>query len=101
MSEINNVIQAYQNNGQNKSTGGMEPRESDGPSFGDMVKNSLEGAIDSQKASEKVAADAMAGNASMIEVVDALNQAEMSLNMVVAVRDRVISAYQEIVRMPI
>jgi len=43
----------------------------------------------------------MAGQANVTEVVTALANAESTLNTVVTVRDRVISAYQEILRMPI
>ena len=35
------------------------------------------------------------------DVVEAVTEAELSLQKVTAVRDRVISAYQEIMRMPI
>ena len=41
------------------------------------------------------------GKAGVQQVVEALTAAELSLQRVTAVRDRVISAYQEIIRMPI
>jgi flagellar hook-basal body complex protein FliE len=41
------------------------------------------------------------GEASVREVVEAVTQAEMGLQTASAVRDRVISAYQDIIRMPI
>ena len=46
-------------------------------------------------------AKAVVGEADLVEVVTAVNSAEMALQTVVTVRDRVISAYQEILRMPI
>ena len=39
--------------------------------------------------------------ASLQEVVEAVGRAELGLQKVTAVRDRVIAAYQEILRMPI
>jgi flagellar hook-basal body complex protein FliE len=41
------------------------------------------------------------GQGSLIDVVTAVSSAEASLETVMAVRDQVISAYQEIMRMPI
>ena len=38
--------------------------------------------------------------ANLQEVVEAVNAAEITLQTVVAVRDRMITAYQEIIRMP-
>jgi flagellar hook-basal body complex protein FliE len=43
----------------------------------------------------------VAGKAELIDVVTAISSAEASLETVMAVRDQVISAYQEIMRMPI
>lgn len=68
------------------------------PSFGDVLKSSLQSAIDSQHASEKTAAASLVGKADMTEVLQAVNNAEVALNTVLAVRDRVVSAYQEIMR---
>ncbi len=41
------------------------------------------------------------GNAELIDVVTAISAAEASLETMLAVRDQVIAAYQEIMRMPI
>ena len=43
----------------------------------------------------------VAGQADMVDVVNAVNTAEITLDTVVAVRDKVIAAYQDIMRMPI
>lgn len=69
--------------------------------FGDMLGEALQGALDAQKASETTSAKAVAGKADVTDVVTAVTNAEVALDTVVAVRDRVISAYQEIMRMPI
>jgi flagellar hook-basal body complex protein FliE len=48
-----------------------------------------------------MSAKAVTGEADIVDVVQAVGNAEITLQTVVAVRDRVISAYQEIMRMPI
>ena len=68
------------------------------PSFGDVLKQSLTSAMDAQHNSEKVSAQALVGKADMTDVMQALNNAEMALNTVLAVRDRVVQAYDQIMR---
>ena len=41
------------------------------------------------------------GQANMVDVVTAITETEMAMESMVTVRDRVISAYEEIMRMPI
>jgi flagellar hook-basal body complex protein FliE len=43
----------------------------------------------------------MNGKGNVVDVVTAISQTEMAVESVVTVRDRVISAYEEIMRMPI
>lgn len=70
-------------------------------SFGSLIKSGLENVIETQKTSERVSADAVIGKANVTDVVQAVTEAELTLQTMVAVRDRVISAYQDIMRMPI
>ena len=72
-----------------------------GPSFGDVLKSSVESAIGAQHKSEQVSAAAITGNANMTEVLKAVNDAELALNTVLAVRDRLVQAYDEIMRTPV
>jgi len=81
--------------------GGDASKVKAGSGFGDMLGEALQGAIDSQKTAEATSAKAVAGKADVTDVVTAVTNAEVALDTVVAVRDRVISAYQEIIRMPI
>jgi len=53
------------------------------------------------KGGEQAAAQQAAGKGDMVSVVNAVNQAELTLDTVVAVRDKVITAYQSIMQMPI
>lgn len=44
---------------------------------------------------------AVAGEGNILDVVSAVSKAELSLQTTIAVRDRVVQAYQDIMRMPI
>ncbi|HQR90958.1 MAG: flagellar hook-basal body complex protein FliE [Caulobacter sp. 12-67-6] len=72
-----------------------------GMDFGDLLKNAMNDVTQSSKAAEMKVAEQVAGKAELIDVVTAISSAEASLETVMAVRDQVISAYQEIMRMPI
>ncbi len=76
---------------------GGEPRAS---SFGDLLEQVLTDAVDASRKSETQATQAVAGGTNLQQVVEAVNAAELTLQTVVAVRDRIIGAYQEIMRMP-
>jgi flagellar hook-basal body complex protein FliE len=73
----------------------------DGVSFSDFLKQTASDTIDTLKGSEKASAAAVTGEADLTDVVQAVNSAELTLQTVVAVRDRLIGAYQDIMRMPI
>src|SRR5688500_17098282 len=69
--------------------------------FGDLVKSAMTDAMKASKTAEHQIAAHTAGKAELIDVVTAISAAETSLETVMAVRDQVITAYQEIMRMPI
>jgi flagellar hook-basal body complex protein FliE len=70
-------------------------------SFAKLVQSSLGDMAKATAASEAQALKAVTGKADITEIVAAVSNAEMALETVVAVRDRVISAYQDIIKMPI
>jgi flagellar hook-basal body complex protein FliE len=72
-----------------------------GGGFGDLLAKTLEDTVKSTKAGEAAMAGSAAGKGDLVDVVTAVANAETTLETVVALRDRVISAYQEIMRMPI
>lgn len=74
---------------------------SGGPSFVDLVGGALNSAQQAGYHSEAIADKALNGNTSMADVITAVAGAENALATVVAVRDKVIGAYQDIIRMPI
>ena len=80
---------------------GMEAREAPQSTFLETLGKLTLGAIDASKTAETMTAKAVVGQAELMDVVTAVSNAEMTLQTVVAVRDRVLNAYQEIMRMPI
>lgn len=76
--------------------------EASGNSFAKLVQDGLQNTIDAQKQSEAMQIDSLTGGkVDLADLVTAVSNAELTLNTVVAVRDKVISAYQDIIRMPI
>ncbi len=81
---------------------GMEARRpAPGESFADMVRDMVGDTVNAMHQSERVSGDALVGRADLNDVVMAVNNAEMGLQTVVGIRDRIIEAYQDIMRMPI
>lgn len=72
-----------------------------GQAFSDLIKDNLSEAVDAGKQSEKMSLLALQGKADLREVVNAVANAETALQTVVAVRDKVVSAYQDILKMSI
>ena len=72
-----------------------------GADFGGMLSRAVDGAVQAGHAAENQAMTAIAGGGSLTEVVQAVSRAELALQTTTAIRDRVVSAYQEIMRMPI
>jgi flagellar hook-basal body complex protein FliE len=70
-------------------------------SFTNFLDGALKDAVSTMKTGETMATRQVAGQADVVSVVNAVNSAELTLDTVVAVRDRVIQAYQSIMNMPI
>jgi len=70
-------------------------------SFSDLVSNALESVSESGKATEARAAEMVSGKGDVVDVVTAVAETEVALETLVTVRDKVISAYQDILNMPI
>ena len=79
--------------------GGVAGGSGDG--FVDALKGAAESWVDTMRQGEQKSAQAVTGQVDIRDVVMAVNNAEVTLQTAVAVRDKVIAAYQEIMRMPI
>ena len=71
------------------------------PSFESLLSTAIKDTIAVNQAAEATSLRGMTGDASVREVVEAVTAAEVTLQTASAVRDRVIAAYQDIIRMPI
>jgi len=69
--------------------------------FSNFLSNALKDGMGTMKQGETMAARQVSGQANIVDVVSAVNQAEITLDTVVAVRDKVVQAYQSIMNMPI
>ncbi|HSK41691.1 MAG TPA: flagellar hook-basal body complex protein FliE [Arenibaculum sp.] len=70
-------------------------------SFGAFIDDQLTRAVGTIQHGESASLAAVAGKASAQEVVQSVIAAEMTIQTVVAIRDKMVQAYQEIMRMPI
>ena len=86
---------------QNGFTAPASPPAADGASFGAVLQNALTGLSDTGRNADAAAAKAMIGGGNLTDVVMAVSKAEMALQASVAVRDKVVSAYQDIMRMSV
>ena len=69
--------------------------------FADMVGDAASAAIQTVHDSEHVAALGVAGKADVQDVVQALSNAEVTMQAVVQVRDKMVSAYNDVMRMSV
>lgn len=90
---------AYQQAAQAMQGRGAEGGDS--VDFGGLVQEAIRQAGASATQAEQQALAVAGGNADIVDVVTAIAAAETQLQTVIAVRDQVIQAYQEILRMPI
>jgi flagellar hook-basal body complex protein FliE len=69
--------------------------------FSDFLSDAVKDGIKTMKTGEQMATGAITGQSNIVDVVNAVNSAELTLDTVVAVRDKVVQAYQSIMNMPI
>ena len=72
-----------------------------GPDFAKLLSGALESVEQTGKASDEKSLDLLNGKGNLVDVVTSVAQTQLAVEGLVAVRDRVISAYQSIMQMPI
>ncbi len=70
-------------------------------SFGSTMQQALEQAVQTGHTADDQATKAISGGGNLTDVVVALSHAEMTLQTATTIRDRVVQAYQDIMKMPI
>jgi flagellar hook-basal body complex protein FliE len=96
-----NAIAAYANAGKMPTAPGLSEAGGAGSSFGDLVKGAIEGTVHTLQKGEQATMEAATGKTDLIKVTQAVNDAEVALQSVTAVRDKMVQAYQSIIQMPI
>src|ERR1700739_1617049 len=79
----------------------ITPANLPGPNFGDFLSGAIKDSVNTIRQGEQAATAQVQGKANLVDVVQQVNQAELTLDTVVAVRDKVVAAYQSIMNMSI
>lgn len=108
--KVVDAANAYASSLKNQGLGGVGKIEAmvpggsgtgSGSSFSDLLSETIGGISDAVNSSEAVSTQALNREADYVDVVTTVQNAEMVLETVIAVRDKVIGAYQDIIKMPI
>jgi flagellar hook-basal body complex protein FliE len=70
-------------------------------SFAAVLKEAIGSVAEMGRKSDAQSRAAVNGKANIVDVVTAVSETEVAIDAVVAVRDRVIAAYEDIMKMPI
>ncbi|MCB9994158.1 MAG: flagellar hook-basal body complex protein FliE [Hyphomicrobiaceae bacterium] len=95
---------AYSNAARLISNGGAgksNPLDGQGGDFASLLAKSVQSVVDTGNRSDQLQMQMLDGKANIVDVVTAVSETELAMDSMVSVRDRVISAYEEIMRMPI
>jgi flagellar hook-basal body complex protein FliE len=83
------------------SLGREASQDAAGPNFGSVLKDVMASVTAAGRSSDMQAQAVATGKANMIDVVTAVAESETAIQALVSVRDKVIAAYEEILKMPI
>ncbi|WP_109468035.1 flagellar hook-basal body complex protein FliE [Albibacillus kandeliae] len=72
-----------------------------GQTFADMIRDAAGDAVQTMRESDVIAQSGMAGEASTQQVVEATIALESTVKIAVSMRDKLVEAYQEVMRMSI
>ncbi|CAM5765989.1 flagellar hook-basal body complex protein FliE [Bosea minatitlanensis] len=75
--------------------------EAGGPDFSALLGKALDATAEAGRKADVQTASVAAGRADVVDVVTAVAESETAIQTLVAVRDKVIAAYEEIMRMPV
>ena len=82
-------------------SGAGKGAETGGPSFGAVLKEAIGNVVEAGKKSDAQTVAMASGKANVMDVVTAVAETDVAVSTLVSVRDRVIQAYEDIMRMPI
>jgi flagellar hook-basal body complex protein FliE len=84
-----------------ESAGVAKPSDSGGLSFGDVLKEAVGGVLDAGRKSDTQTVAMASGKANVMDVVTAVAETDVAVSTLVSVRDKVIAAYEDIMKMAI
>ncbi len=73
----------------------------DGSGFGDALAEALGSVVDAGHQADAQSVRAISGSGDLTEVATAVSRAELALQTALTVRDKVVQAYQDVMRMSI
>ena len=80
---------------------GVQRPGGQGSGFGDMLRSAVQNLDQTTRATDQRTTAMAAGRADLIDVVTAVAETEVAIEALVSVRDKVVQAYEEIMRMQI
>ena len=81
--------------------GGLSNAPSSGPSFSSVLKDVIDAVAAVAQKSDAQTQAVAAGKANMVDVVTAVAETETAVQTLVSVRDKVIAAYEDVLKMQI
>jgi flagellar hook-basal body complex protein FliE len=78
-----------------------KPTDAGGMSFSDVLKDAVGGVLDVGRKSDSQTVAMASGKANVMDVVTAVAETDVAVSTLVSVRDKVIAAYEDIMKMAI
>jgi flagellar hook-basal body complex protein FliE len=101
----NSVIQAAYGRARDlqgdKSNASSGTENAEAPTFAQMIEKGASEAVQTVREGDSVAAAGLSGQAGIQQVVEATMALESTVRVSVALRDKLVEAYQEVMRMPV
>lgn len=95
------IVEAAYGKAKTLGEGAAASNGDQGPSFGDMIRKAAEGAVGSVRYGDAAAQAGLAEKIGMQQVVEATMAMESTVRVSVALRDKLVSAYKDVLNMSI
>jgi flagellar hook-basal body complex protein FliE len=83
------------------TSGAAKAADTGGLSFSDVLKDAVGGVLDTGRKSDAQTVAMASGKANVMDVVTAVAETDVAVSTLVSVRDKVIAAYEDIMKMTI
>ena len=104
---LSQALNAYQSAQRTANSGGtseadaLGSAQSAGSGFWQVLEKNVNDAVNAQYRGEAAGVASLSNKVSPTDLSIAINNAELTLRTITSIRDRVISAYQDIIKMPV